>query len=961
MGGTLRDATAGWVLAAAGATAKSAAHGIGWGAVFTRVGVGLGIAASIATIIAIFPTTRNGARWAWRALLTQAGFPYRRYARNFTDRYRSYQNPYLDRHEDVDLRSTYVPLSFQVGNGQDLALASDILARLSSRRVIIIGDPGSGKSTLLKAYGVGALQGRRFLRRRHVVPYLVQLRMLARYLAADKGIADYIVDEILVRGGVFPPEQAKDFLRRTLARRQAVVLLDGLDEVPDAVQPDILAAVLAFTRDKTLERPTAKADVVVTCRTQNFRSLRDNWVPAFAGVGHQYTLAPFRNFEIMNYMRRFPDKFRTADGPARLVKAARDSKTLDLLRAPLVLAMAVGSYGYRPTELPSTITELYESMIKEMLDRNSFRREDPENSVLRFGVSDKYRFLRQFALRAVEQTGEFSDFTRPDLDEYAKSLTDKLSAVDDPAAMVTEVIQRSGLLSYVGDDNDNRALFVFAHRSIQEFLTAQELRLPGRDGNAFLLDRAGDLTWRQAILFYTAGQEADSVDRFLSDMATTDPDLAAYCLQGALPSDGAAAAVLDALKPVTAARLGALAAATRSPRQRVQQMAIGQLKAFIVDSVDALSASGAGIEAMMPLLESLAVTNAGEIAALVPQVIRNLRDDPRLVGPLWQCLCADGMELHPGECGEIVRRLLTLTMESDSFAELARQSQHDQYFLADTRWRAYPFRNGLSEDHNQVTLLAWSEYLDIAPTDPNRYFQARAAKALARTETDRQRTLSFSLCWPARFLSALEFVTALTAAAVVLTSAPGLLMNPFGWKTLLLVFGGGCLGGVIVFVLLVLLSEDAIPKSSPAKRYFGGLGPRLNSNQAFGIGTGNFMSIQLPISISRNRLKIEFTHGQRPRDHDMQLIMFILIPMAAAPALNISVAVYVLLTIGGEIGFILTNLNAFSKDVRYYVYRPNEYVDIYDDPRSRQWLGLEPMSPHAGGEGAGVPRSAEVI
>jgi hypothetical protein len=519
--------------------------------------------------------------------------------------------------------------------------------------------------------------------------------------------------------------------------------------------------------------------------------------------------------------------------------------------------------------------------------------------------------------------------------------------------MVGEIIQRAGLLSDVGEHDGNRRLYVFAHRSIQELLTAEELRRPGRDGDALLLRRAADLTWRQAILFYTAGQEAEAVDGFLRALSGRDADLAAYCLQGAKPSDSAAASVLDALRPVTGAGLGALAAATRSPRLPVQRMAIDQLKAFIADSVDAFSAAGATIEAMLPLLQSLAVTNASEIAALVPQVIRNLPDDQRLVGPLWQSLRADGIELHKKACAEIVQRLLTLTMEPDSFAELARQEQDDPYFLTELRSHAYPFKKGLGIDHNQVTLLAWAEYLDVTPAQPNRFFEARSARHLARIETARRRTVSFSLCLSARVASGLIFAAAWVTAAVVLAVKPGLLMNPFGWKTLLLVFGAGYIGSLFVTLAISMISE-AIPNSSPVKRYLGGL--QVSENDFIGLGTGNFLSL-IPEEI---RVNTSTPETQMGIDQALQLLMAVTVPIATAPLLKISVAEYLVFAIGGFQLYALFNLNAFAKGVRYYLYRPSEFVDMYDDPRSMHWLGIASPRLQLGDEGARVARPAQV-
>jgi hypothetical protein len=36
--------------------------------------------------------------------------------------------------------------------------------------------------------------------------------------------------------------------------------------------------------------------------------------------------------------------------------------------------------------------------------------------------------------------------------------------------------------------------------------------------------------------------------------------------------------------------------------------------------------------------------------------------------------------------------------------------------------------------------------------------------------------------------------------------------------------------------------------------------------------------------------------------------------------------------------FWLTAANLWSRDRRYYLYRPNKFVDMYDGPRNRHWL-----------------------
>ena len=696
-------------------------------------------------------------------------------------------------------------------------------------------------------------------------------------------------------------------------------MLDGLDEVTADRYQDVVEAVFHFMDDNSPDHPTRLARLFLTCRRQNFLSLREDWVPAFSK--RECSLAPLRNSEIFSYLDKIRRKFKNPNGPEEFIQAVRASGTLDLHRIPLILAMSVGLYVRKDYfEIPSSIAELYRAMIREMLDRHSFRR-DHGGAALRFQVGDKYRCLREFSLHAVEEFGGFEEFDKQDLIAFARSLAPQLDAVRDAEAMVDEIIMRSGLLTDVAQDRT----YIFAHRSIQEFLAAEQLRM-SVDGDKFLLSRATEREWRQVIQFYVAGQEQRQIDGFLVDLARSNPELAAYCLAGAKASTRVAGAVLDALAPIDEVRVAALAAGTMSPRIPVQELAIERLRSALTRPRHVLSAGTADVDGMLPLLGSLAGTNAAQIAALVPRVIADLPDDPRLIEPLWRCLTAPGIERLP-ECQAIVRRLLDLVMEPNSLEELTRQDRYDRDFLTrEIRRRAYPFNNSLGHRDNLVTLLAWADYLGVSPTDPNRFFQAKAVQRLYRVEADRRHTISFSLCWPARILSGVEFALAFVIAIIVLVTHPGLLLHPFGWWTLLLMFGVA-VGSLMVYMALTEPFKD-LPEASLRWRLLGG-GGIDDDIGAFVIGNGNFFAL-LPAA-SRS--------AESPDSPTVVANLAMLtIPVAAIPMVEISLSSYIAVTSGALILFFLTNIHAFSSEMRYYIYKPNEYIDMYDDPRSRYWL-----------------------
>ncbi len=755
----------------------------------------------VAIVVAIIPPLRNGVvRW-WRAVLLRAGFPRRRYARWFVRRWGSYENPYLDDRENLDLSNTFVPLSFQAEGAEleSLSVATTVLADRRTGNLVIEGVPGSGKSTLLKAYGVGLSQaGWLPGRRKHAVPFLIQLRKLARQEGEQLDIARYLVDEVLVSGAGMHPEQARRFLRYSLGSDQALVMLDGLDELTSDRYRAVHESVYQFIGDHSPDCPSCRARVIVTCRRQNFLSLRDEWIPAIAkGV---CSLAPLRDSDMFGYVSKLRPKFKTPNSPESFSQAVKASGTTDLHRVPLILAMSVGLYARKDFyEIPSSIARLYQAMIDEMLDRQRFKR-DPGGGVLRFQLADKNRFLREFALACAAEHGGFDEFGKTDLIDFARAIAGDLNAVADPDAFVEEIVVRSGLLSDVGEN----ARYVFAHRSIQEFLAAEKLRLSG--DAEFLLDRAADAEWRQVIQFYSAGLEQDQANAFLAPLAERNPALAGYCLASATPSDNVAQVVLHRLRPVDYQRLPALAAATLSPRLSVQRMAIDELRAALLSPDSPLYGLSGEVDALLPLLDSLAGTNAADVAALMPGLLAQVPDDPRLVAPLWRCLAAPGIEQSTAVPG-LVSRLLALAATADGFDELARQDRYSWPFLTpDLRQRGYPFSSGLPADHNLVTLLAWAEYLEVAPEPPSRYFEAKAAGQLGNVEAARRRTVTLNPHPLGATMSAVLTILAIGAAVLDLVTDPGSLLRPYGKWTLALI-GGVAVAGLGIFFLGLVIGD----------------------------------------------------------------------------------------------------------------------------------------------------------
>jgi hypothetical protein len=696
------------------------------------------------------------------------GRPERRYTRWFLDQYSTYWNPYLDKTERLRLDRTYIPLSFEDGPIQPGSLVS-AMTTVANHRVgtmVVLGGAGSGKTTMLKAYGVSALTGgARSGQVAADIPFFVPIRLLATSLRRGD-LLEYLMTEVLGAGARLTCDEARTFLSQVLRQRRCVVLLDGLDEVARENYQAVRDEVHHFANDHRPELTTADARLVITCRHHNFLRIRDDW-PTGEGravADPVYAIAPLSDVEIVNYLGRLQDRFARPDGPKEFMAALRASDDiLRLHRTPLVLSMSVGLYVESTSfEIPHSIAKLYDTMIREMLDRHGKESGGEANQFL---GDDKLRLLREFSLRMVQNengTG-FGPFSRTSLIAFARRLQPMLRDVPKPQveAFIQEIIDRSGLLSVAPEDR-----YEFAHPSIQEHLVADELLRCGEDGRRHLRDSARHRDWRQVVVFYLAAAHQRVVSPLLRELADEDVILAGECLAGADCTHDDARPILEKLAAMLRGgnrdqilpALAALLSATLSPRPTVKEAAkdviYNSLLTEITNEAGAVSALGGDIEGVLGIITML-VDRAGQ-APMSRRLLSRLSaiapDDPRLVEPLWRLVTSPAARQAPApdpdadpELADFVARLLTLAMDPACFAKLQQAPMNEPPFVtSELRRRVYPFRNEVDLSSNLVTLLCWAEQLKVVlPKEQrNRFLEARYEdeSAWARLEADRRRT-----------------------------------------------------------------------------------------------------------------------------------------------------------------------------------------------------------------------------
>ena len=227
------------------------------------------------------------------------------------------------------------------GGGSDLA---GLLARLPTRRLIVLGEPGSGKTMLLVRLVLDLLEHRGD---GDPVPVLVSA---ASWDPTAQGLHDWLMGKLSIDYPAFTAPISsvageESCLGALFSEHLIMVLLDGLDEIPDEVRGR------ATSRINDAARPGDS--LVVTSRTSPYRES----VHASGGVA--VTLRGAAGIELSPLNPRISVGYLQADaggtvGVARwasiLAESNSGSPVADVLSSPLMVGLARVIYNPRPGE-----------------------------------------------------------------------------------------------------------------------------------------------------------------------------------------------------------------------------------------------------------------------------------------------------------------------------------------------------------------------------------------------------------------------------------------------------------------------------------------------------------------------------------------------------------------------------------------------------------------------------------
>ncbi|MFE6851099.1 NACHT domain-containing protein [Streptomyces sp. NPDC057674] len=380
-------------------------------------------------------------------------------------------------------------------------------------KVLLRGAAGSGKTTLVQWLAVSAARedapagdadGMAYLR--HRVPFVLPLRALTRHgerlPAPDRFLS-------AVDCPLSPPDGWAD---RVLAAGHGLVLVDGIDEIPEAERGrarrwlrDLLDAYDG-NRWLVTSRPTA---------------VSDDWL-ASDGFA-ELTLAPMSAAEVATFVRRW----HRAAGPSA---APYEQPLLDALRttadvaqlatSPLMCGLICALHHGRRGFLPRGRKALYDAALAMLLSRRDRERDMGTPYGIDLGDAPQVQLIQRLAywLTLNGRTAMDRAHAESVVREAVPAITE--AAGYDPGAVFTHLLHRSGLLREPTADTVD-----FVHRTFQDYLAAKAL--VDRWDIGVLVRHAADDQWEDVIRMavgHARPRECAEIFEELLKAADTAPD-----------------------------------------------------------------------------------------------------------------------------------------------------------------------------------------------------------------------------------------------------------------------------------------------------------------------------------------------------------------------------------------------------------------------------------------------------
>jgi hypothetical protein len=446
-----------------------------------------------------------------------------RYVKFYTQRYSYLTLPGVDR--PVPLSRVYVPLQVvdersartfespktlkqlhrqrpnRNTEKQATGLRSSLDVANQKQYLLLLGEPGYGKSTFLRWLGYEALTSMGQGNYRHLcIPMFIPLR----YCRTEPIDLGQLVAEQLSRCGFPQPQRLAQIL---LTQGQFLLLWDGLDEVPTPLFSQVQAAIEAFVEQYPKNR------YVLSCRkAASYISLKRFATVDLAPLNSQQVATLIRQ-HLLVFLGVVPDLVLHLKN---LMVGLGSTRLSDLTWNPLFLVMLCRVYS-QTQQLPGNPSAVYREAIDLLLEAvdpsgsNLPRlQESTLNAEIEKALLSESAYQGLISQQLLYPSAQFETQTQTFLDE-----TLSLTSLPDGLHLIQRLIKYGLLVGIEQAPNDR--YYSFAHRSLQEYLSARYLAQYDSAIEPVVTNHITDLHWREVFILLAA--QVDRSDRLLTLMA----------------------------------------------------------------------------------------------------------------------------------------------------------------------------------------------------------------------------------------------------------------------------------------------------------------------------------------------------------------------------------------------------------------------------------------------------------
>lgn len=406
-------------------------------------------------------------------------------------------------------------------------------------RVLLRGVAGSGKTTLVQWLAVSTARkelDERLLYLHGLVPFVLPLRTLTR------GGAKLPTPDGFLAAVECPIAQLQPtgWFDRVLRSGRGLILVDGIDEVPEAERQE----ARRWLQDLVCSYPSNRW--LVTSRPS---AVRADWL-----VGDDFVeldMAPMSRENVAEFINRWHRASGVGDRYARdLLRAVQAKQDLGRLATnPLMCALICALHQDRRGYLPEGRKEIYDAALSMLLSRRDRERGINKPGTPRISEEHNIQLVQKLAYWLIRNgRSEMDQSDAVELLTRALPAMPKVAEQGTPEEIYRHLLVRSGLLR-----EPSVGTLDFIHRTFQDYLGAKAA-VEGLDFD-FLIGHAHLDQWEDVIRMSVAHARPMERERLLTGLIERGDSsarenqrlhlLAAACLEHATELDPAVRAEVE--------------------------------------------------------------------------------------------------------------------------------------------------------------------------------------------------------------------------------------------------------------------------------------------------------------------------------------------------------------------------------------------------------------------------------